>query len=218
MNSRSQILGKLSKFEKPGISSIPSEINDKTIFNVFSDPSTFVDKFTKNFQALNGEIYIVKNLEDAGNELVSIISSLDNKKCLSHTTEVINKLFSINHTLSEIFDILNVDFLDSDIFSTYEVGLTTVDFLIARTGSIVLNSLTAGGRRLSVLPPIHIVLAEIKKIVFSLDDIFKNNFTSNDWSYSTIISGPSRTSDIEKQLVLGAHGPKRVIVILIENI
>jgi len=218
MNSKEAILNKFNKGKNLNKIPIPSIINDREIFNDFPDQSALVDKFVKNFQALNGEIHIVKSLEDACNELVSIISSLDNNKCLSHTAEITNKLFSINHTLPQIFDVLNADYLDSDSFSSYEVGLTSADLVIARTGSNVLNSLTAGGRRLSVLPPIHIVLAETNQIVYSLDDIFRNNFISADWSYATIISGPSRTSDIEKQLVLGAHGPKRVIVILIENI
>jgi L-lactate dehydrogenase complex protein LldG len=90
--------------------------------------------------------------------------------------------------------------------------------LIARTGSILLHTVSAGGRRLSVLPPTHIVIAEEKQIVPSLDEAFNTLDHDQDiWSYATIITGPSRTSDIEKQLVLGAHGPKKLIVLIIKS-
>jgi L-lactate dehydrogenase complex protein LldG len=96
--------------------------------------------------------------------------------------------------------------------------LTAVDFLVARTGSIVLSSITAGGRRLSVLPPFHIAIASAAQLVPSLDEalrIYQQRGEPNRSSYATIITGPSRTSDIEKILVLGAHGPKRLAVIVV---
>jgi len=137
---------------------------------------------------------------------------------MSFSSNFIKKIISSKQDLQESFDVLDNEYLESEKLASYSIGLTTSDFLVARTGSIVLNSLNHGGRRLSVLPPIHIVVAGTNQIVFSIDDILNKNFTSINWSYATIISGPSRTSDIEKQLVLGAHGPKRLIVILIENI
>ncbi|MCA9734169.1 lactate utilization protein, partial [candidate division KSB1 bacterium] len=102
-------------------------------------------------------------------------------------------------------------------FAEYSIGLTSADFLVARTGSIVLRSSIAAGRRLSVLPPLHIVVATVEQIVPSLDAALQNSeFRNGEWSYGTIITGPSRTSDIEKILVLGAHGPKRLALILLD--
>lgn len=218
MNSKDRILNKLKKDKISDSNSFPSVISDKEIFKDYPDNISLVEMFIENFSKLSGEIFVSKNLEEAGNHLIQIISSLENQSCLTHSSENIIKLLNCNPILADYFEILSNNNLDSTKFATYEVGLTSVDFLIARTGSIVLNSLSSGGRRLSVLPPIHIVLAETKQIVPSLYDIFRSDFVSNNWSFATIISGPSRTSDIEKQLVLGAHGPKRVIVILIENI
>lgn len=218
MNSKDQILNKLKKNKTSDTISFPLVISDKEIFKDYPENSSLVGLFIENFRKLSGEIFVSKNLEEASNHLINIISSLENQSCLTHASETIIKLLDCNPKLADYFEILSNTNLDSTNFATYKVGLSSADFLIARTGSIVLNSLSSGGRRLSVLPPIHIVLAETKQIVSSLDDIFRNDFVSTNWSYATIISGPSRTSDIEKQLVLGAHGPKRVIVILIENI
>jgi L-lactate dehydrogenase complex protein LldG len=98
------------------------------------------------------------------------------------------------------------------------VGITAVDFLVARTGSLVLSSATAGGRRLSVLPPFHVAVATTDQLVLSLDEamrIYQQRGEAIRSSYATIITGPSRTSDIEKILVLGAHGPKRLAVMVV---
>jgi len=217
MNSRNTILNKLKKGKNLNQTSIPSTINDREIFKDYPDKASLIDIFVNKLKALNGEIYVVKNMEEASHKLEWIISTLENKKFITHSSELIHKILSANSQLSKHFNILIDEYLDSDSFASYEVGLTTADFLIARTGSIVLNSLTAGGRRISVLPPIHIVLAVTNQIIRSLDEVFNSDFVSGDWNYATIISGPSRTSDIEKQLVLGAHGPKRLIVILFEN-
>jgi L-lactate dehydrogenase complex protein LldG len=93
-------------------------------------------------------------------------------------------------------------------------GITGADFLVARTGSVVLCSNTQGGRRLAVLPELHIVYTSEAQLVASLEDCIPELKIDPAWSAVSIISGPSRTSDIEKTLVLGAHGPKRLVVII----
>ena len=98
------------------------------------------------------------------------------------------------------------------------VGITRPLLLAARTGTVCISTMSSGGRQISVLPPVHVVLARPADMVPSLEDCAKAWQESNDnWSFATFITGPSRTADIEKILVLGAHGPKRLIVILIEE-
>jgi L-lactate dehydrogenase complex protein LldG len=217
MNSKDKILDKLKKNDVYESKSVPPLTDDKKIFKDYPNKELLVDMFVSKFKALSGEIHFVKNMEEASLQLDLIIYSLENKNCITFSSELINKLFSYNAKISQYFKILSNEYLDSNSFASYSASLTTADILIARTGSIIINSLDGGGRRVSVLPPIHIVVAETTQIVSSLDEIFNNEFVSADWSYATIISGPSRTSDIEKQLVLGAHGPKRLILILIQT-
>lgn len=217
MNSKNKILSNLTKNINSNSITPPSKTNDKEVFKDYPINSDLVEMFVLKFKALHGELFLVNNLEEARNELSTIISALENKKCISYSSKILDNLISKSSDLAQYFYKLNKGNLNSEEFASYELGLTTADFLIARSGSIVLNSLTSGGRRISVLPPIHIVIASIGQIVYSLDNIFNTEFLTKNWSYATIISGPSRTSDIEKQLVLGAHGPKRLIVILIQN-
>ncbi len=97
-----------------------------------------------------------------------------------------------------------------------DVGITECDALIAQTGSVMLTARSGGGRALSVLPPHHVVLARREQLVSDLPAGFallKEKYSTNYPSFMTVITGPSRTGDIERILVLGAHGPKKLTVI-----
>lgn len=110
---------------------------------------------------------------------------------------------------------------DADELEQCPASITTCDALVAQTASVLVTSRTAGGRALSVLPEHHIVLATAEQLVADLDAAYAIVRDALDGdappSFSTLITGPSRTGDIERVLVLGAHGPKRLTVILIED-
>lgn len=94
-----------------------------------------------------------------------------------------------------------------------ELGVSGCDCLVAQTGTVVLNARLHGGRAVSVLPPAHLVLARQDQIVPDLAAalrLLQNRYRSNWPSQLVFITGPSRTADIEKVLVMGAHGPKQL--------
>jgi L-lactate dehydrogenase complex protein LldG len=97
-----------------------------------------------------------------------------------------------------------------------DVGITDCDALIAQTGSVLVTSRSAGGRALSVLPPHHVVLARREQLVPDLPAAFallKAKYGGGYPSMISFITGPSRTGDIERILVLGAHGPKKLTIL-----
>ncbi|NCD69335.1 LutC/YkgG family protein [Mucilaginibacter agri] len=105
-------------------------------------------------------------------------------------------------------------------FEQAEVGFTLCEALIARNGSILISNAEAAGRRLSIYPPIHIVLAYTSQLVVDLKDgfnIVKQKYEGQIPSMLSVVTGPSRTADIEKTLVLGAHGPKELYVFLLDG-
>jgi L-lactate dehydrogenase complex protein LldG len=105
-------------------------------------------------------------------------------------------------------------------FEMAEVGITMCEALIARNGSILVSNQNEAGRRLSIFPHHHIVIARTGQLVMDLKDGFKlikNKYGSQIPSMISTITGPSRTADIEKTLVLGAHGPKELFVFLIDD-
>ena len=99
-----------------------------------------------------------------------------------------------------------------------DVGISECDALIAQTGSVLLTTLSGGGRALSVLPPHHVVIARMDQLVPDLPaayELLHHTYGPSSWpSMITLITGPSRTGDIERILVLGAHGPKKLTVII----
>ena len=107
---------------------------------------------------------------------------------------------------------------DKNELAQCDVGISECDALVAQTGTVVVTSRTAGGRALSVLPPHHVVLARREQLVPDLPaafELIKSKHGKNYPSMISFITGPSRTGDIERILVLGAHGPKRLTIFLI---
>jgi L-lactate dehydrogenase complex protein LldG len=105
-------------------------------------------------------------------------------------------------------------------FLNADVGITYCEALVARNGSVLVSNGTAAGRRLSIYPHIHIVIAYTSQLVLDLKDGFKllkEKYPESMPSMVSNITGPSRTADIEKTLVLGAHGPKELYVFLLED-
>jgi len=97
-----------------------------------------------------------------------------------------------------------------------DAGITGVDALLAETGTIVVSSGPGKSRLTPLLPPVHIALAPASRLT---TDLFtwtagrRGDLPAN----VTLISGPSKTADIEQTMAIGVHGPKRLIVILYDD-
>jgi L-lactate dehydrogenase complex protein LldG len=97
-----------------------------------------------------------------------------------------------------------------------DVGITGCDALVARTGSILLNTKNTLSRAISAFPPVHVVISYRNQLEYGFKDYFKKNDGTQTSSWS-ILTGPSRTSDIERELVLGAHGPKELYLFILDE-
>lgn len=107
---------------------------------------------------------------------------------------------------------------DPGALEAADAGLTECESLVAQTGSVCVTALSSGGRTLSVLPPHHIVVARKEQLVSDLAAAYERlaeRYGADYPSFVGFISGPSRTGDIERILVLGAHGPKKLTVLLV---
>jgi len=104
---------------------------------------------------------------------------------------------------------------DAATLERCDAGITCCEALVAQTGSVLITNVVAGGRVLSALIPHHIVLATRAQLVPDLAAAFallREKYGGNYPSLISFITGPSRTGDIERILVLGAHGPKRLTI------
>ena len=108
--------------------------------------------------------------------------------------------------------------LHNDIV-TCEASVTSCESLVARTGSIILSA-SHQGRIPSVYAPVHVCVAYTSQLVYDIKDgldAVTNKYQQSLPSMITLATGPSRTADIEKTLVVGVHGPKEVYCFVIES-
>ncbi len=129
------------------------------------------------------------------------------------------KIFCNEENLKQILPGWMKDFYTDDL-ENCDLAITSCECLIARTGSIVMSAAQAGGRTVSVYAPVHICIAYTDQLVPDIREglnLLKEKYGSTLPSMMTFATGPSRTADIEKTLVVGVHGPKEVYVFLIDK-
>lgn len=115
---------------------------------------------------------------------------------------------------------INFNGTEENFIGHADAALTTCEALVARTGSILISSANASGRRLSVYPAMHLVVAKLSQLVPDIKQalqVVQKKYDNKLPSMLSLVSGPSRTADIEKTLVMGAHGPKELILFLIDD-
>ena len=166
--------------------------------------------FAEEFTAAAGQFFFC---EDEIQFIENLLSLAEERKW--------RKIYCWEPALQEILQKYDYPYFETDKdFEQAEVGFTLCETLIARNGSILLSNSNMSGRRLSIYPPVHIVFAYTSQIVLDLKDAFKiikNKYGNQLPSMLTTVTGPSRTADIEKTLVMGAHGPKELFVFLLEG-
>ena len=134
-----------------------------------------------------------------------------------------NEWQKVHYKKEELKSILSDGFIQKPVhadLNSSDVAITTCEALVARTGSIILSSAQPSGRTTSVYAPIHICLAYTDQLVYDVRDglqLIKEKYKARMPSLVTFATGPSRTADIEKTLVVGVHGPKEVYVFLVER-
>lgn len=166
-------------------------------------------EFAEQFSKLQGRFVFCINEQELAFQLNSLIRKQDWTKiyCLEDRL--------ISSVASQIDERLTKTGLDS-----CEVAITSCEYLVARTGSIVLSAAQQSGRNTSVYAPIHICIATTSQLVYDIKDALngvKEKYGDKLPSLITFATGPSRTADIEKTLVVGVHGPKEVYLFLVES-
>jgi L-lactate dehydrogenase complex protein LldG len=160
--------------------------------------------FAKEFIALNGQMFFCSDKEDFVEKLKVLVAEKQWTK--------------VSCQLSLLYDshLGPLPFIDNTTQEP-DAGITDCEFLVARTGTIVMTTEQQCGRAFSVYIPVHIVIAFNHQLVPDIYSVFDNIENNRIPSGLFFISGPSRTGDIEKKLVLGVHGPIEVYVFLLDN-
>ena len=170
--------------------------------------------FQKNAAGLKADFQLFASRDELKTAIAKMSTAENWKHIASHQGELTD-LISAAPGLAICFTDKNYDVHELE---ACDAGISECDALIAQTGTVLVTNRSAGGRALSSVPPHHVVLARREQLVADLPaafELLKQKYAANYPSMISFITGPSRTGDIERILVLGAHGPKRLTIFLI---
>jgi L-lactate dehydrogenase complex protein LldG len=178
--------------------------------SVFQPPQQEKEiEFAEQFTKLQGRFVYCINQQELAFQLSSLVKKMDWQKVYCLEDDLLKK------TGAQLSDrIIKTDLANCD------VSITGCECLVARTGTIVMSSAQESGRTTSVYAPVHICIAYSNQLVYDLKDalqLVKDKYNNAMPSLITFATGPSRTADIEKTLVVGVHGPKEVYLFLVES-
>ncbi|MEX2232387.1 MAG: lactate utilization protein [Cyclobacteriaceae bacterium] len=166
-------------------------------------------RFAHEFTIHEGKVFFCSGKKELFNHLKALVE-LKKWTNISCETTVLLKGFHLER----------LPFINKGSMCEADAGITDCECLVARTGTVVLTAAQSSGRVLPVRVPVHIVIANVNQLVFDIGqaiDRIKEKFPDRLPSALFFASGPSRTGDIERTLVVGVHGPREVYVFLMND-
>ncbi len=205
--ARHKILQKIKQALKDPVPvPFPDQVADTPIF--IPTEKEMAIEFAQKFTELLGKFVYCADEQELIGQLNALIIAKGWNKIYSNEAAWLDKMIA-----------LKFDPVTTDDLTDCDAAITLCSHLVARTGTIVLTSKDLSGRTSSVYAPIHICIAYADQLVYDISDSLVN-FKDHPETFPSMISfatGPSRTADIEKTLVVGIHGPKEVYCFLIDN-
>jgi L-lactate dehydrogenase complex protein LldG len=226
MSSREHILGKLRAARRPFEDAPPRPAAYIPAIPVDDvSPAALAERFVREMEALKGKAFVVQGDDGARQQVLDLLREHDVRHILSWDFAYI--------PVAGLEDALRADGIEitqpalhdertSDIMAHLGqagAGLSGVDAAIAMTGTLVLSSGAGKGRIPTVLPPIWIAVVAQEQLVPRIEDWLagereRGMSTVYERANLAFVSGPSRTGDIEMELILGVHGPGTEYVII----
>jgi L-lactate utilization protein LutB len=175
-------------------------------------------RLMNEMKLMRTDVFIVSGIGEAREKLLEIFKDYSGKSLVKWDHPEILEIGVEDIAKQAGMSLLSIDD-EAKLYETVasaEIGLTSVDYGLAATGTLVLMTDPAQEKSVSVLPPVHIALLKKEKILLDLPDLFTaiKNISSQDFRGMTFISGPSLTGDIEMIPVHGVHGPGKVYVVI----
>jgi L-lactate dehydrogenase complex protein LldG len=201
---------------RSGLTILPAEAGRPWLPDGGDSPAESLRILAENLEKLRAESFRVGDLAAAGDCLAEQARKRGWQRVAFHGDPMVESLVATLPCEAHRVDSPGAAF-DKDALEACDAGVTSCECLVAQTGSILVSS-ESGGRALSILPHAHIVIATVEQVVPILADalaLVRERHSRRLPSMLSFITGPSRTGDIERILVLGAHGPKELLVILV---
>jgi L-lactate dehydrogenase complex protein LldG len=207
-NARENILNRIKQaLKQPVPVPFPASEGNEFLFQPAEQDLEII--FAENFTQLQGRFSYCAN----ESELAVQLNALAVQRKWS-------KVYCIEPALKTVLAEKGFTNTDATDLASCDASITYCEQLVARTGSLLLSSGQASGRTVSVYAPVHICVAYTDQLVYDIADGINgliDRYRLNLPSLITLASGPSRTADIEKTLVVGVHGPKEVFCFLLDR-
>jgi L-lactate dehydrogenase complex protein LldG len=200
----------------PALTVLPAEVAKPWLPDGGDTPAERVRIFMENLEKLRAVPQRVPNLQAAAEAITSLARERGWQRIAGHAHPLIEPvLLNLPCTVQRVDGPAG---FDKNALEACDAGITACEGGVAQTGSILVSSRTCGGRGLSILPHVHIVVLAVDQVVATVGDalhLTRARAEGRMPSMLSFITGPSRTGDIERILVLGAHGPKELFVFLV---
>jgi len=220
-DTREQFLSRVSDAVAAGnrAGHAPADIPDRGSTGYQGAGDDPVARFLRELKAAGGQGVAVADVDEAADVVETLLNELGAKRVLLGRWNLptdFDAVALIRATGAELLDASSAAPADAlSRYATADVGLTGCDYLIAETGSVVVLSQPEQPRSLSLLPPVHIVVARVAQLLPDVFDLF--SLPGGLPSGMALITGPSKTGDIEGKLVTGVHGPGELHVVVIAS-
>lgn len=212
MNSREVVLGNVRKALDRAAGLLPTTLTAPRLKIPILDRSRYTTLFGQNFEKLGGKSFFVREPR----EVAPILSELlQGKRAVAS-----NAPFLAACGITGLPQVQS-GFTDREALRaacvTADVGITSADYALAETGTLVMLSSPEEPRLISLLPPVHIAVFPQSRMLANLDELLEVlPNPAEQTSSMVLITGPSRTADIEQILVRGVHGPGEIYAVIVE--
>jgi L-lactate utilization protein LutC len=183
-------------------------------------------EFVSRFEKLSGRTYLCSSEKEVAHIIEKLVKERANgrsyfaREVLEFIKNKAEESFSDSQMIGTAERFNPPDNIDGlEVLKEADLGITTADFAIAETGCLVEVAYSDSSKLLSSLTRVNIILLRAKDVLPSLQEfapVLRKLLSSDDKPTITLISGPSRTSDIEMKFVLGVHGPHEVHAIILK--
>jgi L-lactate dehydrogenase complex protein LldG len=177
-----------------------------------SATDNLVELFRHALEGVNGHCIIVRDETEAAENLKQLIEHYQAQRIAVSDSPLVQRLLPQSAGGAEIL----VNPAASELFDC-DAGISSAQWAIAETGTLVLESQRERHRLVSLVPPVHLAVVEAGRIRRTMAEVLGAVNQPGQLSRAvTFITGPSRTSDIELTLAIGVHGPGQLHVIVIQ--
>lgn len=207
-SSKENILKKIRQaLANPVPVPFPHSEGNNTVFQ--SSKKDLEIEFAENFTGLLGKFAFCIDEYELAQQLQQLV-----------LVKKFKSIYCIENSLKQKLLVSGFNSFAANEVASCDASITSCELLIARTGSLLMSTAQASGRTVSVYAPVHICIAYTSQLVYDIKEgllILKEKYAGKLPSLITLATGPSRTADIEKTLVVGVHGPGEVYVFLVEG-